>query len=394
MKKIIARIIPLLLCLSLCSCDPFGLFGSDEVEDDEDESLTYSEGLEFTSNGDGTCSLSGMGTCSDSEIVIPRVSPDGDKVTAIKKDAFKYNNNIKSVVITKEIVTIGEAAFMGCFSLESITVGKGVASIKSRAFYGCNSLKTIVIPDGVTSMGDEVLAECDSLESVTLSIGLTKISDMTFYGCSALKNIEIRGSVSSIGIRAFAKCKALTSIDIPDSVSIIGEYAFNGCSALTGIAIPKGVSEIGNWAFYECHALTSISVDKDNKNYTSMDGNLYTKDKKILLQYAIGKSETAFTIPDGVTTVNNGAFYYARLQRISFPSSLTTIGVSAFDNCSALTNIVVYKGLSTVDTWAFSGCSSIANVYYTGNEQDWKNIKFSSGNDYFKKASISYNYVP
>ena len=45
------------------------------------EEPKYSEGLKFTSNGDGTCSVSGIGTCTDTEIVIPPVSPMGDAVT-------------------------------------------------------------------------------------------------------------------------------------------------------------------------------------------------------------------------------------------------------------------------------------------------------------------------
>ena len=114
--------------------------------------------------------------------------------------------------------------------------------------------------------------------------------------------------VSGIG-----SCKD-TGISIPpfspegDKVISIGYSAFYGCSSLTSVVIPDSVTSIGDDAFYDCTSLTSIIVSEENTAYKSSDGNLYTKDGKALVQYAIGKTDTSFEIPDSVTRTHNRRF--------------------------------------------------------------------------------------
>lgn len=67
---------------------------------------------------------------------------------------------------------------------------------------------------------------------------------------------------------------------------------------------------IGNRALSYCQSLTSINVDKDNSKYYSIDGNLFNKDKLILIQYALGKTEKSYIVPNGVTSIGAGAFEY------------------------------------------------------------------------------------
>jgi hypothetical protein len=111
------------------------------------------------------------------------------------------------------------------------------------------------------------------------------------------------------------------------------------------------VTSIAEQAFVNCAAL-SISVDLQNENYLSIDGSLYSEDGKSLLQYAIGKNDTTFTVPDFVSVIGDGAFEYCRtLINITLPDSLTSIGAHAFDSCFSLTDI-----------------------YYSGSEEDFNRI--------------------
>ena len=81
--------------------------------------VKYSSGLEFDSNGDGTCYIVGMGDCSDTELVIPPTSPDGDKVIGIDSSAFA-GEALTSVSFPNTIEEIGRRAFNNCSSLTDV----------------------------------------------------------------------------------------------------------------------------------------------------------------------------------------------------------------------------------------------------------------------------------
>lgn len=78
-----------------------------------------SVGLEFDTNGDGTCCLVGMGDCQDTDIIIPRTSPENDVVTSIDSSAFA-GEAIETITIPTTIEEIGRKAFNGCTSLTDV----------------------------------------------------------------------------------------------------------------------------------------------------------------------------------------------------------------------------------------------------------------------------------
>ena len=64
----------------------------------------------------------------------------------------------------------------------------------------------------------------------------------------------------------------------------------------------------GGWAFDGCEALAKIDVASGNKNYSSVDGVLFSKDKKTLVCYPPGKAAKSYEIPRGVTSIGKNAF--------------------------------------------------------------------------------------
>lgn len=196
--------------------------------------VSESEGLTFLSNGDGTCSLIGVGDCKDTEIVIPAVSPEGYSVTSI-----------------------GDYAFSSCYDITSVIIPEGVTSIGNNVFQDCWNITSVVIPESVSSIGDCAFAGCFALASITIPESVTTIGYMTFSDCDSFTSITIPDSVTSIGDSAFNSCDNLTSITIPNSVTYIGVYAFNCCTNLTSITIPNNLTRIGCWAFADCTRLAS-----------------------------------------------------------------------------------------------------------------------------------------
>ena len=120
----------------------------------------------FKSNGDGTCSVCGTidPIYLNANVVIPLISPDGDRVTGIDKNAFYNCFYIKSVTIPESVTSIGDYAFCGCISLESVTIPENMTSIGSCAFYRCISLKGVRIPYSVTNIGSCAFKGCRSLK--------------------------------------------------------------------------------------------------------------------------------------------------------------------------------------------------------------------------------------
>ncbi len=190
----------------------------------------------------------------------------------------------------------------------------------------------------MTSIGDNAFSGCTGLVSVTLPNTLTLIDAWTFNECTSLTDVSIPPSVTTIATSAFWGCTALTSLAVPDAVTTIETFAFYGCSALTDIAVGRSVSDIDMYAFQECSSLVSIDVDEDNATYTSVDGMLYTKDKKTLITAPAGL--TSARIPDGVTTIGDYAFQgCAGLTSLTLPESVAEIGGNVLFECSRLESI-------------------------------------------------------
>ena len=332
------------------------------------ESRPASEGLEFELNYDGqSYYVKGIGTCTDTDVVIPDT----------------YNG--------LPVTSIGDRAFYDRYSLTSITIPDSVTSIGDYAFIYCSSLTSITIPDSVTSIGDHAFQYCTFLTSITIPDSVTSIGNYAFSSCSSLASITIPDSVTSIGYYAFAYCDSLISVTLGDSVTSIGDDAFYYCSSLTSITIPDSVTSIGEWAFCGCSSLTSIEVDTNNQYYKSIDGNLYTKDGKTLIQYAIGKQATSFTVPDSVTSIGESAFWdCTSLTSITIPDSVTSIGDYAFYGCSSLTSVIIPDSVTSIGEGAFTSCSSLTSIEVDTNNKYYKSI---DGNLYTKDGKTLIQYA-
>ena len=271
------------------------------------DSGTYGDNLTWTLDSEGLLTISGSGEMWDDYL------PWSD-----------YEDSIKTVQINNGVTSIGDFAFYYCSSLTNITIPDSVTSIGDDAFCSCSGLTSITIPDSVTSIGYYAFAYCSSLTNITIPDSVTSISDDAFCSCSGLTSITIPDSVTSIGYSAFENCSSLTSITIPDSVTSIGNYAFYNCSRLTSITIPDSVTSIGDWAFYGCSSLTSITMDVNNLYYSSDNyGALFNKDKTTLIQYPAGNTRTFYAIPNSVTSIGNSAFEdCSNLTSITIPDSV------------------------------------------------------------------------
>ena len=142
------------------------------------------------------------------------------------------------------------------------------------------------------------------------------------------------------------------NVIIPNGITSIGSDAFEDCISVTSITIPDSVTSI-KCKFYDCTNLANIYVDENNKNYCSVDGVLYNKNKSELVKYPQGK-KGEYIIPDSVTSIGNCAFEdCANLTSITIPDSVTSIGNWAFCDCENLTSVNIPDGVTSIGKWTF-----------------------------------------
>lgn len=121
------------------------------------------EGLNYkikTMNGSsGTVSVVGYDKSADKIKIVSAITVDGMvfQVTKIEKNAFKNCTKLTgSILLNKNITSIGDSAFYGCKNITKVVFGSNVNQIGSKSFYGCKKLKTIqFMSDGVKKIGSK-----------------------------------------------------------------------------------------------------------------------------------------------------------------------------------------------------------------------------------------------
>lgn len=161
----------------------------------------------------------------------------------------------------------------------------------------------------------------------------------------------------------------IKKVVIGDNITSLGEYAFYNATSIKEVVIGRDVESIGLNAFKNCDNLSSISVDKDNAYFSTENG--------CLVQLSDGKliratSQSEITVPAGVKTMEDGAFYgLDTLKKVDMSQSeFTVINDDAFRNCSSLSTVVLPGALKTIGNYAFFNCSSLNSV----DLQDCENL--------------------
>lgn len=190
------------------------------------------------------------------------------------------------------------------------------------------------VKERAPSVGLEYVLNEDGLSYAVVGIGTCEDTDLV------IPTTYNEKPVTTIKEDAFACCENLTSIKIGDSVTTIGEYAF--CL---------------------CYSLTKIEVSPKNEKFKSINGNLYTKDGKKLIQYAIGKKDAKFVVPNGVETIGYMAFYKcSNITNVEISDSVIAIGDRAFSFCENLKSVAIGDGVITIGNEAFSSCESLVSL--------------------------------
>ena len=182
---------------------------------------------------------------------------------------------------------------------------------------------------------------------------LTRLSDNL-----TLKNVTASGTSLTIGKQYISQSTALdltgavTDADgTPYTITALGVEAFWNCgSYLTAITLPDGLESIGDKAFYSCSSLTAIDIPSSVTSIGEEAFRSCTSLKDV-------------TLPDGLESIGSYAFRdCTSLTAIEIPSSITSIGTSAFNGCTSLEAVTLLEGLQSIGVAAFRNCSALTSI--------------------------------
>lgn len=171
--------------------------------------------------------------------------------------------------------------------------------------------------------------------------------------CEIYKDhVEITGCDTSAGLEVIIP---ETIMDLP--VTSINEITLGLFSHVISVTIPNSVTSIKADAFMWCSDLVAIHVAPGNLYYMDIDGVLFSKDQKILIRYPAGKTDSFYSIPDGVTSIECGAFERCRsLESVIIPDSVINIGSLAFGGCFRLKPVTIPNSVISIGNDIFLGC--------------------------------------
>ena len=273
---------------------------------------------------------------------------DGVTFSADRKMLINYPEDKagEEYVVPEGTEVIGEEAFRWSKNLRKITLPLSLKEVDSRAMFQCFQLTTVVWGTYPQRMGESIFKWSPIQEFQTLN---------TSSNCIAIDGILF--SPDKTNLFQYPSAKSNKHFIIPEGIETISAYAFYGAQVGEFI-LPFTLKEIGNYAFQECNAtsivwkrfpekrgkgifddaedINTFGVMGDDCNCVSLDGVLYSKDKKRLLLVPVSKSYGV--IPEDVEVIGYKAFEYNYWTfRVQLPSSLKCIEDSAFYRFSTAT---------------------------------------------------------
>ena len=284
-------------------------------------------------------------------------------VETICANAFAYQTKLGKVNLPESLTTIESAAFESCQNLKEIV---GAEKVKNAAADAYNNTPYLEEQDFIVI--DGVLKKYATEESeITIPEGVTEI-DADAFGSKqqTIRKIVLPTTILQTN-GALNALSVLETVVIQNGVEDISGWSLGQSRSLKEIHIPASVKKIDTLPskygkYTGLYVNERFTVDPNNKDYSDVDGVLYSKDLTILYRVPYLCDNPVFIVPDSVKQIESGAFSgNSTISEIKIPSSVESIGSDAFSDCSELTKISL-SNVSTICDSTFSGCAKLKKI--------------------------------
>ncbi len=268
------------------------------------------------------------------------------------------------------VTAIGARLFQDKTKVTSITLPEGIKKIYYNAFFGTSKLEEIKnVPEELESLGSDSFADSRYVQILTGEEGVY------LFGGYAIAYI---GEITTETVITFPKntkgiCYAffkfpgnkggnmVRKVVLNEGLQEIQQRAFEYCY-ISEINIPSTVTYIYPDAFSNSH-LEQFTVSEGNSTYTAADGILFTADMKTLYLYPSYKEGESYIVPDGVTTINNYAFYGAfKIKELTICEGIAEINQQVIRNMGALETLHLPSTVSNIKMGNFVSCSKLKEI--------------------------------
>lgn len=345
-----------------------------------------SVGLEFTSNGDGTCSITGIGSFNSETLVIPESAPYGETVSSVDEYAL-YKCEAKKLVISGLSIKIKGSGLSTCDFEEIIIDSSNVEFDDSSASY-CDDVTSLTINNSTVSFGEYSFYKVGDDAVVSFENSKIKANSSAFSTCSfkslSMNNCEITAKESAfsyiddvetiemhscnldLGEYAFYKCGSNMSLLFENSNGEIGDSCFSTNEA-TSITIDGCELDIGVSAFAYSKKLLSFSVGKGT--YSFDDYALYKCEKLTKVILGDGSSDNEFEFGDGVFSSCK------KLEKVDIGSGTIELGDNCFAYCDSLSEVAINDDARVESgSYVFYKCADNLVIKYNGQYYNSNNF--------------------
>ena len=306
----------------------------------------------------------------------PEESHDGETFTAKTVEGVEMTFTIVSTKDKTCQVGTGkwnEAAVSqtveGSVTIPSMADGYHVISLSDHAFYKCESMASITIPSSVETIGYYTFAYCNSLESISIPASVTSIDDYAFGNSAKMKRYEVDSDnpvfaarngmlITKNGRYLLSYPSGLTGeFTIPSDIPNVNNGAFSGCS-LTKLTFPETVTWVGGWVATGCSNLTTLIW--------------HAKAELPTCAFRYNRQLKNIELCEGLRAIPSECFEGSRIVSIDLPTTVASIGESAFYGCDLLERISFTTKVSRfpVNNNSFYHCNSLKDIIITFNSHD------------------------